>query len=167
MLTAYIKDKYTLLFSFKLLPKHVLLLLSNQVVQICDDMFKFRNCANNVNLQNPLAAATRYSWVTLQALGTMDCYLREKFCQHQVINSTFIWFLMHHMADQTAVGLKAMVDSLKSSAPKLKENMKEYKADGSKKITQEMYNRLDSNLEFVIRANNLKKSCKKNSCGGN
>jgi hypothetical protein len=28
-LTAYIKDEYTLLLSFKLLPKHVLLLLSN------------------------------------------------------------------------------------------------------------------------------------------
>ena len=31
-LVAYIEDKYTLLMAFKLLPKHVLLLLSNQVV---------------------------------------------------------------------------------------------------------------------------------------
>jgi hypothetical protein len=31
---AYIKDKYMLLLSFKLLPKHVFLLLSNQIVQI-------------------------------------------------------------------------------------------------------------------------------------
>ena len=41
-LVAYIKDEYTLLLSFKLLPKHVLLLLSNQIVQICDDMFEYR-----------------------------------------------------------------------------------------------------------------------------
>jgi hypothetical protein len=60
-LTAYIEDEYTLLLSFKLLPKHVLLLLSNQVIQICDDMFEFCNCANNVDLQNPLAAVTFYS----------------------------------------------------------------------------------------------------------
>jgi hypothetical protein len=45
--------------------------------------------------------------------------------------------------------------------------MKAYKADGSKKITQEMYNWLNSKLEFVIRANNLKKNSKKNSSGGN
>ena len=48
-LVAYIEDKYTLLMAFKLLPKHVLLLLSNQVVQICDDMFEFRNCTTNVD----------------------------------------------------------------------------------------------------------------------
>ncbi len=89
-LAAYIKDEYTLLLSFKLLPKHVLLLLSNQVIQICDDMFEFRNCANNVDLQNPLATTTRYAWVMLQALGSMDGYLREKFRCHQAINSTFI-----------------------------------------------------------------------------
>jgi hypothetical protein len=64
-LAAYIKDKYTLLLSFKLQPKHVLLLLSNQVVQICNDMFEFRNCATNVDLQNPVAAASHYAWVTL------------------------------------------------------------------------------------------------------
>jgi hypothetical protein len=78
-LAAYIEDEYTLLLSFKLLPKHVLLLLSNQVVQICNDMFEFRNCANNVDLQNPLATMMRYAWVTLQALGTMEGYLRKKF----------------------------------------------------------------------------------------
>jgi len=41
-LVAYIEDECTLLLSFKLLPKHVLLLLSNQIVQICDDMFEYR-----------------------------------------------------------------------------------------------------------------------------
>ena len=39
-LVAYIEDEYQLLLSFKLLPKHVLLLLSNQIIQICDDMFE-------------------------------------------------------------------------------------------------------------------------------
>ncbi len=92
-LTAYIEDEYTLLLSFKLQPKQVLLLLSNQVVQICNDIFKFRNCATNVDLQNLGAAASRYAWVTLQALGIMDSYLREKFCCHQAINSTFICVL--------------------------------------------------------------------------
>ena len=74
-LVAYIEDEYTLLLSFKLLPKHVLLLLSNQIMQICDDMFKFRNKVANVDLQSPLSAATQFAWVTLQSLGTMEWYL--------------------------------------------------------------------------------------------
>ena len=156
-LAAYIEDEYTLLLSFKLLPKHVLLLLSNQVVQICDDMFELRNCANNVDLQNPLAMTTRYAWVTLQALGTMDGYLREKFRRHQAINSTFIRFLTRHMADQTAIGLKTTVDNLKTAVAELEKKVKAHEADGSKKVTQEMFNRLESKLENVIKVNNLKK----------
>jgi hypothetical protein len=139
-LAAYIKDEYTLLLSFKLLPKHVLLLLSNQVVQICNDMYKLRNCANNVDLQNPLATTTRYAWVTLQALGTMDSYLRKKFWWHQAINSTFIRFLMRHMADQTSVGLKTTVDNLKASVAELEKRLKAQESDGSKKVTQDMFN---------------------------
>ncbi len=82
-------------------------------------MFQLRNCANNVDLQNPLATTTRYAWVTLPALGTMDSYLREKFWRHQAINSTFIRFLTRHMADQTSVGLKTTVDNLKASVAEL------------------------------------------------
>ncbi len=155
-LTAYIEDEYTFLLSFKLLPKHVLLLLSNQVVQIYDDMFEFRDCATNVDLQNPVALASRYAWVTLQVLGTMDGYQREKFCCHQAINSTFICFLTRHTADQTSVGLKGTVDSLKGSVAELEKKLRALEVDGSKKITQEMFNCLESKLENVISANNLK-----------
>jgi hypothetical protein len=157
-LMAYIKDKYTLLLSFKLLPKHVLLLLSNQVVQICDNMFKFRNCATYGDLQNPVASVSRYAWVTLQALGMMDDYQREKFCHHQAINSTFICFLTCHMADQTLVGLKGTVDSLKGSVAELEKKLRALKVDRSKKIMQEMFNCLESKLKNVISANNLKKN---------
>jgi hypothetical protein len=162
-LAAYIEDEYTLLLSFKLLPKHVLLLLSNQVVQICNDMFEFRNCANNVDLQNPLAMMTRYAWVTLQALGTMEGYLWKKFQCHQAINSTFICFLTRHMADQTSVGLKATVDGLKATVADLKKKVNAHETDTAKKITQEMFNRLESKLENVISANNLKKHASRNN----
>jgi hypothetical protein len=162
-LTAYFEDECTLLLSFKLLPKHVLLLLSNQVVQICNDMFKFRNCATSVDLQNPLAAPTRFAWVTLQALGAMEGYICAKFHHHQAINSTFIHFLTHHMADQTSVGLKGTVDSLKGTISELKKKVKTRESDGSKKITQEMFNCLKSKLENVIAANNLKKNASRSN----
>jgi hypothetical protein len=157
-LTAYIKDEYTQLLSFKLQPKLVLLLLLNQVLQICDDMFEFRNCATNVDLQNPVAAALQYAWVTLQALGTMDGYLWEKFYCHQTINSTFICFLMQHMAHQTLVGLKGTVNSLKGSVAKLEKKSKALELDASKNFTQEMFNPLKSKVENIISANNLKKN---------
>jgi hypothetical protein len=43
-LAAYIEDEYTLLLSFKLLPKHVLLLLSNQVVPLRASRFAVEYC---------------------------------------------------------------------------------------------------------------------------
>ncbi len=162
-LAAYIEDEYTLLLSFKLLPKHILLLLSNQVVQICDNMFELRNCANNVDLQNPLATMTRYAWVTLQALGTMDSYLCKKFWRHQAINSTFIRFLTRHMADQTLMGLKTTVDNLKASVAEFEKRVKAQELDGSKKVTQDTFNQLESKLENVIKANNLKKYTSQNT----
>jgi hypothetical protein len=126
-------------------------------------MFEFRNCATNVDLQNPLAAATCYAWVTLQSLGAMEGYLRAKFRHHQAINSTFIRFLTRHMADQSAAGLKGDVDGLKKSVAELEKKIKTVDTDGSKKVTQEMFNRLESKLETVIAANNLKKHAARNN----
>jgi hypothetical protein len=87
----------------------------------------------------------------------MDGYLQEKFCHHQAINSTFIQFLTRHMADQMSVGLKAMVDNLKATVAELEKKVIAQESDGAKKIMQEMFNRLESKLENVITANNLKK----------
>ena len=125
-------------------------------------MFEFRNCATNVDLQNPLAASICYTWVTLQSLEAMDGYLRVKFCRHQAINSTFIRFLTRHMADQSAAGLKGVVDSLKSSVADIEKKIKNLDINGSKKVKQDMFNWLESKLDNVITANNLKKFAPKN-----
>jgi hypothetical protein len=62
------------------------------------------------------------------------------------------------MADQTSVGLKAAVDGLKVSVDELEKKVKAHESDGAKKITQEMFNHLESKLENIITANNLKKT---------
>jgi hypothetical protein len=93
----------------------------------------------------------------------MDSYLREKFRRHQAINSTFIRFLTRHMVDQTLVGLKSTVDSLKSSVAELEKKLKAQESDGLKKVTQDMFNRLESKLENIIKANNLKKYASQNT----
>jgi hypothetical protein len=53
-LVAYIDNKYTMLCSFNLPAKHIMLLLSNQVVQICNNVFEVRGNAGSVNLENIL-----------------------------------------------------------------------------------------------------------------
>jgi hypothetical protein len=120
-LVAYIDDEYSLLASFKLLPKHILLLLSNQVVQICDDIFEFWRNASNVDISERGPAAAQFAWVSLQAQNCMVGYLKEKFRHHQaLINSTFVQFLTRHIADQLAIGLKTSVDDLKKEVSELK-----------------------------------------------
>ena len=101
-----------MLTSFNLLPKHILLLLSNQVVQICDDISEFRCKAVTTNMSNPLATASRFCWVTLQAHGCMEAYLKDRFRRHPGINSSFIRFLTRHMADQMAYACKEVGRSL-------------------------------------------------------
>ncbi len=156
-LVAYINDEYTLLVFFKLLPKHVLLLLLNQIVQICDNIFEFRNKAANVNLLSPLPAATRFVWVTLQVLGTMEGYLWDKFRLHQAINSTFICFLTWHMADQTLVGLKGTVDGFEKKVTDLTTKVTTLTTACANKVTQDMFNRLETKLNKTVVKNNLKK----------
>jgi hypothetical protein len=58
-LGAYIDNKYSLCASFKLLSKHILLLLSNQVVQICNNIFKYQSNTSNVDVSKQGTVAAR------------------------------------------------------------------------------------------------------------
>ena len=147
---AYLDEEYSMLTSFNLLPKHILLLLSNQVIQICDDISEFRCKAVTTDISNPLATASRFCWVTLQAHGCMEAYLKDRFRRHPGINSSFIRFLTRHMADQTAMGLSGTVTALTTRVKKLEDH-------SGTKITQEMYNKLDAKVEAIITANDLKR----------
>jgi hypothetical protein len=134
--------------SVKLLPKHILLLLSNQVVQICDDIFKFQSNASNVDISKRGPAAAQFAWVSLQAQHCMAGYLKEKFRHHQALNSMFIRFLTRHMADQSEIGLKMSVDHLKKEVGELK--------GGKATVSLITFNKLDSKVSALIRLNNLK-----------
>jgi hypothetical protein len=117
---AYLDEEYSMLTSFNLLPEHILLLLSNQVIQICDDIPSIFRCkAVMTNISNPLATASRFCWVTLQAHGCMEAYLKDRFRRHPGINSSFIRFLTRHMANQTTMGLSGTVTVLTTRVKKL------------------------------------------------
>jgi hypothetical protein len=147
-LVAYINDEYYLLASFKLLTEHILLLLSNQVVHICDDIFKFQSNASNVNISERGPAAARFAWDSLQAQHCMVVYLKEKFRHHQALNSTFVQFVIRHMADQAAIGLRTSVDHVKKEVSELK--------GGKATVSLNTFNKLDSKVSVLIRLNNLK-----------
>ena len=150
-LAAYLDDELAMLTSFNLPSKQTLLLLSNQVVHICDDLFEFRNQAKGVEVTNRAATATRYGWVTLQALGCMDGYMRDKFRKHPGINSTYMRFLTRNLADQSAIGLKAKLEAMATKMTKV-----EATATGA--ATKVALEKLDGKLELIIRANNLKRT---------
>ena len=147
-LVAYIEDKNTLLMSFKLFAKDVLVLLSNQVVQIRDNIYEFCGNAANVDITERGPAAARFAWVTLQAQNCMGAYLKDKFCNHCALNSTFVRFLTRHMANQTALGLKTEVEKLRREVG----DLKAAKAVAS----QDALNKLDGKVSTIIRLNNLK-----------
>ncbi len=67
-----------MLSSFNMLEKNICLLMSNQVVQICDDLAEFRSNARNVAVDN-LETGAQYAWVTLQSLNCMEGYLKAQF----------------------------------------------------------------------------------------
>jgi hypothetical protein len=75
----------------------------------------------------------------------MEGYLKDKFRLHQAINSTFIRFLTRHMADQMSAGLKGTtkVASLTTTC--------------TNKVSQDIFNRLDTKVNKIVDVNNLKK----------
>lgn len=150
-LAAYLDDELSMLSSFNLPAKQTLLLLSNQVVHICDDLFEFRNQAKGVDVSNKAICATRYAWVTLQALGCMENYLREKFRKHPGINSTYMRFLTRNLADQSSIGLKTKLEALSTKLTKVEVAI-------GLASTKAALEKLDGKLELIIRANSLKRT---------
>jgi len=47
-----------------------------------------------MSVDNKVAMGARFAWDTLQAHAVMEQYLKDRFRQHQAINSTYIRFIM-------------------------------------------------------------------------
>ncbi len=129
-------------------------MLSNQVVQICEDLFELCCTASNIDIaHNKGVAAAWYAWVTLQVHGVMKGYLTDKFRNHPAISGCFVRFLTHHMTNNLTLGVKTNMD-------KLKKELKELKAGMANKVSAEMFNHLDSKLTNILRLNPTIRSCK-------
>ena len=147
-LVVHLDDEMNMLLSLQVPEKQIMLLLSNQVMQICEELFEIRQHAANVDTSNKVATASRFAWVTLLSLVKMDEYLKAKFKHHAAITGTFIRFITRQMAQASAAGLAAKITSLESSVRELK----------NKSASKDVVNKIDNKLESVIRANDLKKN---------
>jgi hypothetical protein len=134
---------------FDLLDKHILLLLSNQIIQICDNVVALRCKASSTNVWDRANACPQFAWVSLQGIGCLLEYLKDKFHDHQAISGTFVRFLTRHMSDKLSIGLKSSIDALQKD---VKSILSALKAGAS----QDSFNKLDSKLDCICRLNGLK-----------
>ena len=96
---SYVDSEFLTLTGYKLSPKNILLLLSNQFISILDNNHEYRCKAGRVALAgNNQSACIRFAWVTLQAHVVMADYKDNKFRNHKSISGTFIHFLTRNMA---------------------------------------------------------------------
>jgi hypothetical protein len=126
------------------------MLLSNQVIQICDDLFELRSTASGVDSSNKLAVATQYAWVTLQLLSVMESYLKNKFRHHPAISSTFVQFLTQNMAAklvEKACDKSGDVTGVAS----LTTQVKALAADVKSRVTLDQLNKLDSKVDKLSK----------------
>lgn len=135
----YIEGKLMTLGNISIPHKSILLLLSNQVVRMCEDIHAVRTL--------PIAAS-RYAWVTLRALECMKGFVTANFRDHPGINSAYLCFLTCSSAGKSGgdAGLKESVDSLSKEVTKVKKLLAET-------ATKESLVKVDNKLENYIRAN--------------
>ena len=144
-----------MLQGFGLPEKQILLLVSNQVVQMCDEMFEFRQHASNVDMSNKVSTAARYMWVSLQALNKMDEYMRAKFRNHPGFTGTFIRFITRQVA---SLSVPDMDKKIKELDKKIKELEKKNSGGSGNYVKADRVDRLEQKLNLIIKVNQLKKS---------
>jgi hypothetical protein len=81
-LANYMDNEYLVLDSYKLASKQILLLLSQQLVQIFEDIYEVCAPAGNMDISNRSLAVVPYEWATLQAHAVMASYREANFCDH-------------------------------------------------------------------------------------
>ena len=111
-LIVHIDDELNMMLSFGLPKKQIMVLVSNQFVSICDELFIFHQHVINVDSSNKAAAASWFAWVTLQALQKMGECLRAMFCNHPAITGTRVRFLICQQANSSPSGLQTKFSAL-------------------------------------------------------
>lgn len=111
-LVGYIKAEITTLGNLNIQHSHILLLLSNQVVRMCDDIHDIRTHGLQTSVDNHPLAVARFACVTLRALRCMSTFAKARFKDHPAINSTNMRFLTCSVEGQSNIGVKEVLETL-------------------------------------------------------
>ena len=147
-LVGYIEAEITTLGNLNIPTSHILLLLSNQIVRMCDDIHEIRTHGSRTSLDNHPLAAARFACVTLRALGCMGTFAKARFKDHPAINSAYMRFLTCSVASQSNIGIKDTVDALAKKMVKLEKALPDLASKDS--ITK-----VDNKLVSFAKTNNL------------
>jgi hypothetical protein len=156
-LMNHFDDQITMLSSLGLEEKRVMLLVSHQLITICDELYKYRQMAADVDYSDRGATACRFAMVTAQALSKMEEYVRAGQ-NHPVFLGSFSRFLTQQIAANQASNLSKDIASLKTkvSAVEKEVNKGGEKGTDTKSLKKEL-DKLDSKVDAIIRLNSLKK----------
>ena len=151
---SHVDDEVKMLITLGLKEKQVMLLVSSQLIQICDDLFELRQDAANVDTSNKGLTAVRFAWVTLRSLNKMAEYLQDKF--KNVFAGTFVRFLTTQIADINPAGSwKEKATAMDTKITAMGNRLTKVNNEAASK---DSLHRVDTKLESLIRLNNLKKN---------
>lgn len=161
-LTAFfnmLDDQISMLHSLGLKEKQYMLLVTHEMLHMCDELFKFRQMAVNVDYGNKAATAARYAWVTLQALSKLDEFIRLG-SNHPVFVGSFVTFLTRLLATKqgdAASPAPANTDRLEKDLAQEVRDRRSAVTEAVSKAKSER-DKIDTKLEKVIKANSLKRN---------
>ena len=111
-LVGYLEAEITTLGNLSIQDNHILLLLSNQIVRMCDDIHEIRMHGSRTSLDNHPLAAARFACVSLRAIECMSSFAKARFKDHPAINSAYMRFLTCSVASQSNLGVREALDAL-------------------------------------------------------
>jgi len=154
LFVSHADNEVKMLIVLGLKEMQVMLLVSSQLVQICDDLFELRQDAANVDTTNKGLTAVCFAWVTLRVLNKMAEHLQDKF--KNVFSGTFVRFLTTQIADINPTGsLKERASSIDTKLTVMGNRLAKLKDNSVSRIS---LLRIDTKLESVVRLDNLKKN---------
>lgn len=146
-MVGYIEAEITTLGNLNIQDNHILLLLSNQVVRMCDDIHEIRTHGSRSSLDNLPLAAARFASVTLRALACMQTFAKARFKDHPAINSAYMRFLTCSVPSQSNIGVKEALEALTKRVVKAEK----LAADAA---TKESVTKVDNKVVALQRAAN-------------
>ena len=145
----HMEDKITKLMGMGIDKEPVLILVSGQVIHVFESLFDVRQHAREMNKGPKIDVLVSVVWATLEAHQVMAEYMNLRFKYHPAINAAYVRFLTRQAGANSSAVLATRLNSLEGLVTKIKNDFESHVKNEFKK--------LDSKVEALIRANDLKR----------